>query len=249
MRIIGICGHDFCGSTLLSRLFAAIPSVASGGELRWLLTDPNKRGRCCICGDSCNVFTKSMKKGITEKNLYKRVGNAFKKEILVSSDKGYKQYERYVKYGTMTGIVLFRSIEGIASSDKKHQKIWPYTRRKTVKSSLRNWMKIYRKLLKWAPVFCSDYVILSYETLVSDYARVMTALCERLEIPMNGTFPSGSLVDNYHNILGNPSAHNSREVRQDDSWKKRLTKKEIDYIHCHTRAQRLYNKLRKRSFV
>ncbi|MHC4298896.1 MAG: hypothetical protein ACYS7Y_16585 [Planctomycetota bacterium] len=248
-KIIGICGHDFCGSTLLSRLFAAIPSVASGGELRWLIDDPDNRGTCCVCGDQCPVFTPSMKQWLTQENLYESVAAAMGKDILVSSDKGWFQYKRFVKKGTMRGIVLFRSLEGVASSDKKHQTVWPITNRSTVEASLVHWVKVYRKLFRWVNRYCKDSVFLSYESLVKDHQGVMTKLCDRLGIPLEGEFPAGPLVTDYHNVLGNPSAHKSSKVTMDRSWKNRLTDSEVHFLRNHREANQLLAQMKKRALV
>lgn len=249
LRIIGICGHDFCGSTILSRLFAAIPSVASGGELRWLVDDPDNRGRCCVCGDKCNVFTPSMRQWLTEDNLYESVASAFGKGILISSDKGWHQYQRFVKKKTMTGIVLFRSLEGIASSDKKHQTVWPLSKRSTVEASLVHWIKVYRKLFDWADRYCKDHVFLSYESLIANHRFVMKSLCDRVGVPLDGQFPGGPLVTTYHNVLGNPSAHKSGKVYKDLSWKSRLSASEVRFLRNHREANLLLERMKKRALV
>jgi len=247
LRIIGICGHDFCGSTLLSRLFAAIPSVASGGELRWLIDDPHKRGKCIVCGDQCTVFTSEMKQWLTEDTLYESVAHAFNKDILISSDKGWYQYQRFVKKETMTAIVLFRSLEGIASSDKKHQTVWPLTNRSTVEASLVYWVKVYQELIDWVDRYCKDVVFLSYDSLVKNHVSVMKRLCDRLGILLEGKFPGDQLVAKYHNVLGNPSAHQSHKVYTDLSWKNRLSRGEIDFLQNHLGANVLLEKMKKRA--
>ena len=249
MRTIGICGHDFCGSTLLSRLFAAIPSVASGGELRWLVNDPGNRGRCSVCGPDCDVFTEDLISGLSPKTLYEQVCEAFGRDTLVSSDKGCKHYQRFVRKGEMTGIILFRSLLGVASSDRKHQMVWPFVPRASVNKSIEGWINVYRKFLEWAPEFCEDYIFLSYEGLVADHVGVMTRLCERIGVQLDGAFPSGPLVAEYHNVLGNPSAHDSRKVCADESWKKRLTAEEQLCIRKHTTAQEIYKKMRKQAIA
>lgn len=249
LKVIGICGHDFCGSTLLSRLFAAIPSVASGGELRWLVDDPKIRGDCCVCVTRCPVFTPEMKEGLNADNLYESVANAFGKPVLVSSDKGWHQYQRFVKKKTMTAVVLFRSLEGIASSDKKHQRVWPLTTRTTVEASLVYWVKVYQELMDWVDRYCKDAVFLSYESLVENHPAVMTKLCDRLGILLDDGFPEGYLVSRYHNVLGNPSAHKSCRVYTDLSWKNRLSLSEISFLQNHRGAKLLLEKMKKRALV
>ena len=247
VKIIGICGHDFCGSTLLSRLFAAIPSVASGGELRWLIDDPSDKGKCSVCGDRCDVFTPEMKQWLTEDNLYESVATAFGKNILISSDKGWDQYQRFVKEGGLTGIVLFRSLEGTASSDRKHQTVWPITKRSTVEASLAHWVMVYRRLLIWSEQYCKDHVFLNYESLVANPKAIMEKLCDRIGIILERPFPSGQLVTNYHSVLGNPSAHKSGKVYTDLSWKNKLSAAEISFLQNHREAKALLSQMKKRA--
>jgi hypothetical protein len=245
MRVIGICGHDFCGSTLLARLFAAVPSVASGGELRWLITDPGVRGKCSICKGKCPIFDEDLLLGLTPRTLYQRVAERFGKEIIVSSDKGFRHYERFMPPNEVTGIVLFRSPEGCASSDRKHLKVWPYVRRNTIRKSLDEWSAVYRNLLAWAPSYCKNYVVLSYDQLAANPVDTMNRLCERLAIPLDdGGFPDGPLVDRYHNVLGNPSAHNSGYVVPDNSWRRRLSAEERSFIQSDAKTQALHRRLK-----
>lgn len=190
-----------------------------------------------------------MKERLTRDNLYESVAAAFDKDILVSSDKGWYQYQRFVKRKAMTGVVLFRSLEGIASSDKKHQTVWPLTNRSSVEASLVYWIKVYQELMDWVRRYCKDAVFLSYESLVANHQAVMTKLCDRLWIPLDGEFPSGHLVTKYHNVLGNPSAHNSFKVYPDLSWKKRLSAGEIAFLQNHREANLLLEKMKKRALV
>jgi len=187
--------------------------------------------------------------GLSPKTLYEQVCEAFGRDTLVSSDKGCKHYQRFVRKGKMTGIILFRSLLGVASSDRKHQMVWPFVPRASVNKSIEGWINVYRKFLEWAPEFCEDYIFLSYEGLVADHVGVMTRLCERIGVQLDGAFPSGPLVAEYHNVLGNPSAHDSRKVCADESWKKRLTAEEQLCIRKHTTAQEIYKKMRKQAIA
>jgi len=95
MKIIGIVGASFCGSTLFGRVLSSLPGVIYPGELHWLL-DPHRVPLCYKCGHGCPIYGRSAERRITPQNIYEQVAEAEGGcDVLVSGDKSLDHYQRY----------------------------------------------------------------------------------------------------------------------------------------------------------
>lgn len=103
MKVVGILGASFCGSTALSMACSTLPGVIAPGEIHWLRDKkaftPHFPTLCSTCSpDPCPVITKALSGRITNANAYDLIAEAFGgADVLVSSDKSTAQYSQYVQ--------------------------------------------------------------------------------------------------------------------------------------------------------
>lgn len=210
MKCVYIAGTDFCGSTLLDRLFWMIPGFAAPGELHWLIDAPAfgevrtragwQVGRLCTRhGEECPALPLSfVRDEFSPDTLYAAVAEQLDCEVLVSSDKGWKHYERFAARHSPRLIVLFKNPTAQSASYFKNE--W-----RRYSKGLRLWCNFYREALDHHP----DAFYVSYETLARYPNQVMAALTAELDVhdwvPVD---PADCLVDQeFHHIGGNPGSH------------------------------------------
>lgn len=98
LRVLGIVGLDYCGSTVISNVLSGLPGTVNVGESHWILD----RGiGCTECAKKpCPIFTPlllSKLKGavLEEENWWGIISQETGAELIVSSDKLPKHYERF----------------------------------------------------------------------------------------------------------------------------------------------------------
>jgi hypothetical protein len=89
LRVIGILGTSFSGSTVLNLLLGAHPDIYAGGELSALILNRGDEGVsvCSACGSACAYWTGPARAAITKANLYHEIERIFGKRIVVDSSK------------------------------------------------------------------------------------------------------------------------------------------------------------------
>lgn len=223
-RLIGIVGTTYCGSTVLSRMLAAYPAVASAGEVQHILK-PGGRAKyspCSVCYDQCPVFTRAMIDRCTEATLYHKVAAAFDKPILVVSDKSPASYRRFAEPKTMEGIVLYRRPEGYATSARRYEGANPL-------QAARTWARLYAQALAWCETFLNRHVVVSLEWLAEDHVPRMRQIAKEMDLgPGEVPVDPSTLV--YHHVHGNTAAHKREGVFVDRRWKDELSESEIAEI-------------------
>jgi hypothetical protein len=101
MRVIGIAGAPYCGSTLLDRCLAGLPGVVALGETRWILdagAGPwTHLGICGAHGSTCWIFTPEALARLRageEREWWPRLGDLVHAQTLVSADKSPEAWLR-----------------------------------------------------------------------------------------------------------------------------------------------------------
>jgi hypothetical protein len=238
-RTTGIVGRDFCGSTMLLRLFACVPGVEPVGELHWLLDAPavgsikTKAGwsvsrECVVCGSECPVFTSDFIGRNHDKTvLYEQVAKQLNAAVIVSADKMPMHYERFVAPGQMDAIVLYKSPMAQVYSDMKNEE-------RSFDEALLLWTRAYDNIIKWCarPGFVRSAIYVCYEDLAGNTQSEMERICEHLEVQappgdLVEQFISSSNLDNrYHCIGCSPHSHRRGEIIVDKHWQKALNDKQ-----------------------
>ena len=112
MRLVYVYGTDYCGSTLLDRLFWNVPGVGAPGEMHWLFDAP-RRGSIPTCGEheveractlhgaDCPVFGRPwVEQHFDLCYLYQMVAERLGVTWLVSSDKNWYHYRRLTMHSS-----------------------------------------------------------------------------------------------------------------------------------------------------
>lgn len=239
MQIVGLIGRSYCGSTLLSLLLGSIEGVESVGEPHWLLDDPKGRGLCTSHdGEPCPTSDPGFLSSLTEENLYGRLGMLFGCRTLVSSDKYEGHFQKFVKPGTMDGIICFRAPTSTVWSDRKHKEF-------TFLESVNVWTNWYKRVLPWAPGFCRSVSVVDYDLLALNPGAIMKVLCKRLGLSEGFHVPKSLSHVERHNIGGNPGAYASKQIVHDKDWRKGLTGREVEIITEDKETMDVYRALRR----
>jgi hypothetical protein len=239
-RTIGIVGRDFCGSTMLLRLFACVPGVEPVGELHWLLDAPANMGvktragwtvsrECVVCGAECEAFTPEFVNGAHDKHLlYEQVAKRLDASVIVSGDKMPMHYERFVQPGEMDAIVLYKSPQAQVYSDMKNEE-------RDFDDALLLWCRAYDSIIKWVmrPGFVRSVVYVCYEDLAESPLSEMSRICSALELheppeDLVEQFLSTQLDKRYHCIGCSPHSHRRGEIIVDKHWQEALTQQQKD---------------------
>ncbi|WP_011579589.1 MULTISPECIES: hypothetical protein [Chelativorans] len=97
MKVFGILGKSYSGSTVLNHVLNSAPGVVGASEL-WRLRKSAKYG-CAICGGQCRVWTKPAREAISaasDGEFYWRVGDAAGTPLLVDASKSIMHFSRDV---------------------------------------------------------------------------------------------------------------------------------------------------------
>lgn len=89
LRVIGLLGTSFSGSTVLNLMLGAHPEIHAGGELSALILgrgDENV-GACTACGFACPYWNERARNSVTKANIYREVERIFGKRVIVDSSK------------------------------------------------------------------------------------------------------------------------------------------------------------------
>jgi hypothetical protein len=89
LRVIGILGTSFSGSTVLNLMLGAHPEIYAGGELSALILsrgDETASG-CTACGFGCRYWNEAARAAVTKVNVYREVERIFGKPVIVDSSK------------------------------------------------------------------------------------------------------------------------------------------------------------------
>ena len=228
-RIIGIVGRDFCGSTLLSRLFSCIKGVTPAGEMHWLVDAPSGGSiitdagwpvtrKCVVHGDSCDKLTPTFVDAPhSPDTLYAEVAQAMDASILVSADKAIRHYERFTKPEEMDAVVLFKTPQAQAVSDIRNEK-------REFDRALARWTFVYESIIGWCTFhrYPRSFIFVSYEELVADPLNMMIAICSNLGLPQPTydiveRFEKSATEKRYHCIGCNPHSHMHTTIKFDPS--------------------------------
>lgn len=243
MRFAGIVGRRFCGSTILARAMAAVPGVASVGELHWLIDAPgHAMSRCTPCGIDCEIFTPPLRRGPWDRShLYETVLKHHGGDVLLSADKTPWQYERFLPPHTMDGILLFRDPLGAVASDLRRGIFANPKSGEAARWALLGWLEFYHGIDLWMGSFCKNWCVVSYYDFVDDPWSTVRSVCRRF-CWSDPVIPDSFADLKYHHI-GGGTGHNGSEIRHDDRWRAQLTSEQINIIQEDFRVQTLHSEL------
>lgn len=215
MRVIYIAGTDFCGSTLLDRLFWLVPGVVAPGELHWLLDAPATGARptragwqvsrlCTRHGAACTALPKSfVERSFEPATLYSEVAAQLGADVLVSADKGSRHCQRLAAHWQPAVVVLYKSPRAQTASFQHNERRPPV-------EGLGIWRETYSLLLDSHP----DAVSIAYEALAAYPNEVMSHLCETMGLHPWQRVDASSVLQgqDYHHVGGNPRTHQDRPI-------------------------------------
>ena len=278
MKIYGILGTPYCGSTSLTFIISGAKCVFPIGESIHI----NNKSKCSVCVDKpCPFWTKEFTEEITQENIHKKVLEKVKQfgdfDIILYADKSPMIYESFKKLGTEFDkfFVLFKSPEAYMYSRLKHDK----DNSELMVKELDAYFQVYSY-----KIFDSKNLFyLSYDDLTTNSVVVIKKLCEWADIPFDEKMLNLRLVGNkIHSISGNTGAYThiwpknfvkrfvkskywkdnfskyhsekalneSGKIIHDIRWKTGLTDKQKEIISAHKPSQDIYKTmLSKRLYI
>ena len=200
MRVVGIIGCGFSGSTLLSFMLGSLPGCKTVGE-DWHLMEQEVECRCCPPG-TCPVFVPGFRDGMEYRNAWEHLAGLLGTETLVVSDKIPHVYARYLEDNPVdiSFVVLYKRPEAYVWSSMRHN------RADSKISGLQYWTSGNAEALR----FCRDggykYTVCSFEDLTEAPRKELLKISEALDLP----YDPGAVEywnHEHHDFGGNWSAH------------------------------------------
>ena len=251
-----VVGSSYCGSTLLNLLLGAHPSIASGGELHWLIRafeeERRQEGRCAFCRDACEVWTADLRASLHAGNLYRETARVLNKPFICDASK-MPDWSRFMAPLVPTPrvriLLVKHPLRHVASFVEK-------ARRKDSMSSMADIDHVLQQLANlyaWAQQEPVD-VLMRYEDLVADPRAVLTPVLARFGLDYDPAMENWRAIT-HHQIGGNAGPrsqiapksrptggflqrkYNRKDIFLDDSFAAILTPEEIDRIVAHPLAQ------------
>jgi len=203
MRVIGIIGAGYSGSTLLAFMLGSLPGVKTCGESYHLITKKKPVG-CRVCPEgTCDVYSPQFKAGVTFRDGWKRIAARLNTDTLVVSEKGPAIYRQFLAGNEdldISFVVLHKRPEAFVFSSQRHSNATSST------SGLGFWVNRNRESLELIRGGGYRHVGVSFEELTASPAAVLERICNRLDLPY-----LSSAVEywnfEHHSISGNFSAH------------------------------------------
>ena len=198
MKIIGIVGAIYCGSTIVSRLLSSLPGVIAPGEIEQILQ--HGWPICQNCGGACDLFTEEFVKSCTRKNIYEKLSEAYGgADVLVSSDKNTESLLRYSQRPSHV-IMLSRDPVQHAVSISRTQG--------TEEQSAIELVTFYQSQINLLSIESIPYVHMRMEAFLDDPTGAVHWLAQQ------GIVPDGipQFPPTFHHCLGNFDAVISKKV-------------------------------------
>jgi hypothetical protein len=106
LRVIGVLGTSFSGSTVLNLMLGAHPEIHAGGELSALILGrgDESAGACSACGFACRFWDERARNAVTNANVYREVERIFGKKVIVDSSKSIDWFNEVLASDDHRGI-------------------------------------------------------------------------------------------------------------------------------------------------
>jgi len=218
MQILGIIGISFCGSTYLARLLDQLEGYVSPGEPHWLVDEPTTKRSLCRHG-ACDAVA-----------------------VFVSADKHWYHFPRFVKPWDMCGVVLYKSPEGHALSEAKHNmSLW--------RDAVDEWTSFYLEVMSWSERHgevnghCSRTRYVCYDDLAANPVAMVRTLLRELGLPGASSLVNPDNLGDGHIIGGNPGGRVATAGYHDRDWVNKLSLEAQGGIQDYEPAQRVLREL------
>ena len=192
-RHVAILGVSYCGSTLLSLVFGALPGVANIGESLWLLEPrgdqagsapnhpPDGFEQCVWCGNDCPVVTDHLRQRLADQPnaFYPILADAHGADIIVSADKNYPHVVRRDPGLHNDAVIVFRHP---LKNWRSHARRSTGTDEAARHRYLQNWAVAYTNFLDNFPNSGAKIAV-DFDHFLGDPGTVLQDACLALNLP------------------------------------------------------------------
>jgi len=245
MQILGIIGISFCGSTYLARLLDQLEGYVSPGEPHWLVDEPTTKRSLCRHG-ACDAVDALRAVPPSPETLYNTVAYCLNggelPAVFVSADKHWYHFPRFVKPWDMCGVVLYKSPEGHALSEAKHNmSLW--------RDAVDEWTSFYLEVMSWSERHgevnghCSRTRYVCYDDLAANPVAMVRTLLRELGLPGASSLVNPDNLGDGHIIGGNPGGRVATAGYHDRDWVNKLSLEAQGGIQDYEPAQRVLREL------
>ena len=249
-KVIFIGGSSYSGSTMLDMMLANDEEGFSVGEICALFHPyrPHHFNPQCGCGDpNCKLWLKVKKAG--EKNLYETLFEIFPKiSFIVDSSKDPWWINKQIKNLENKGINYYKLLIW------KDPVAFAYS---MIKRKRKGWIKAWINYHRLYLTLFSDFISVSYTSLVQNPQRELKQICNQIGISY---FKGKEYFWNkkHHTLFGNTSAKihlfprekskyvdllRYRSIYYDSDYKEKIPKKIVEEIEHNDLIKKIKNLL------
>jgi len=203
MRVIGIIGPGYSGSTMLSFMLGSLPGCKTAGE-DYRILDPNKDIECFCCPrGECQVFRPGFRYGLDYGNVWERLADMLDTESLIVSDKLPFIYKRYLDANPdvdISFVLPYKRPEQFVHSSMGHDAD------SSKLAGLQFWRQCIRGSIEMMKNHGSRHTTCSLDDLTNNPVDELRRVAEALALP----FDPGAVEywnHEHHDFGGNWTAH------------------------------------------
>lgn len=234
MKVFGIAGTRYSGSTLLSMCLGAADGAFASGEIEEIGVTGVQVG-CQIHAGACEFWTQEFLQLCRSDadHVYDRVrdraADLYGARVIINSDKAPQRFVRHAAHSQVDGlIVLFKRPEAFANSAVVHDKM-------SFRAALDHYADVYEAILDCG---VSVAAVVPYEAFASETASTLATLCSRLALTFEPAMEqfwvqseSFHVLAGNHGALAHLSSLDEFEATSDSAyWQETYGSSKVDWI-------------------
>jgi len=243
LKVLGIVGLDYCGSTVVSNVLSGLPGTVNVGESHWIL---DRNLRCKECGKApCPVFhgtllDKLKSADIENDSWWEIISLGTGAELIVSSDKLPKHYDRFGVPNYL--IFLYKDPRANIFSWCKRKFEYDLSDAPSIISTehieigINWWVNITIQMADWLEKQKSDVSVVSLENFTINTREMVRGISSWLAMEYDP-----SAIDYWnrelHYIGGNhsvkrmkPNQHFYNKIAIDERWRESISPQDSERI-------------------
>jgi len=203
MRVIGILGSSWCGSTYVNLVLGSLPGCCATGEDHVLSRPhPDRSPACGVHGEDCPVITPDLRARCSWGTTWEVLAQAQGASVAVTSNKLAENYTEALasRAWDLGHVVLWRTPEEYVQSELKHHPD------RTARRAAEDWAWVYRQIRDYLAQARRRVVVVPYRAWCEAPAHWLRRICDAMDLPHDSGARAYWTKD-HHIVGGNAGAY------------------------------------------